>query len=68
MKTNGTDCTTYAEGIDPSAKPGWNYVDSTTYSYITAKKYADTHGIRILNATRGGELEVFDRVNLDEVI
>lgn len=68
MKTNGTDCKTYAEGIDPSAKPGWNYVDSTTYSYITAKKYADTHGIRILNATRGGELEVFDRVNLDEVI
>ncbi|MFC4620089.1 PIG-L family deacetylase [Camelliibacillus cellulosilyticus] len=33
-----------------------------------AKKYADRHRIKIYNATRGGMLEVFERVNLDEVV
>lgn len=32
------------------------------------KVYADNHGIKIYNATRGGKLEVFPRVNLDEII
>lgn len=36
--------------------------------YKIAKKYADEHGIKIYNATRGGKLEVFERVNLDEVL
>lgn len=33
--------------------------------YMAAKKYADTHGIKIYNATRGGQLEVFERVDFD---
>lgn len=37
-------------------------------AYREAKKYADGHGIKIYNATRGGQLEVFERVNLDEII
>lgn len=37
-------------------------------AYRMAKKYADTHGIRICNATRGGKLEVFKRVNFDELM
>lgn len=68
MKTNEDSPITYADGIDPSARPGWNYVDSTTHSYIAAKKFADDHGIQILNATRGGALNVFDRVDFDEAI
>ena len=36
-------------------------------SYVTAKKYADNAGVKIYNATRGGHLEVFERINLDEV-
>ena len=36
--------------------------------YKCAKDYADSHGIKIYNATRGGELETFERVNLDEVL
>ena len=36
-------------------------------AYTTAKKYADEHGIKIYNATRGGKLEVFDRVDLDSL-
>lgn len=35
------------------------------YAFETARDYAETHGIKIYNATRGGELEVFERVNFD---
>ena len=34
-------------------------------AYKSAKKYADAHGIKIYNATRGGKLEVFERVDFD---
>lgn len=34
-------------------------------AYESAKKYADEHGIKIYNATRGGKLEVFERVDFD---
>lgn len=33
--------------------------------YCVVKKYAQEHGIKIQNATRGGKLEIFERVNLD---
>lgn len=36
-------------------------------SYNSAKKYADKHDVEIYNATRGGELEVFERVNFDDL-
>ena len=36
--------------------------------YQCAKEYADSHGIKIYNATRGGELETFERVDLDEIL
>lgn len=35
--------------------------------WIFARNYADSHGIKIYNATRGGKLEVFERVNFDEL-
>ncbi|MGI6226644.1 MAG: 6-hydroxymethylpterin diphosphokinase MptE-like protein [Peptococcales bacterium] len=38
------------------------------FSYKEAKKYADNNNIKIFNATRGGMLEVFPRVDLDEVL
>lgn len=44
-----------------------NY-NSTLNAYKAAKKYADEHGIKILNATRGGKLEVFDRVTFDSLL
>lgn len=37
-------------------------------AYEEAKKYADSHGIKIYNATRGGVLEVFPRVKLEEIL
>lgn len=35
------------------------------HDYEIAKKYADICGVKIYNATRGGMLEVFERVNFD---
>jgi len=36
-------------------------------AFEKAKEYADGHGIKIYNATRGGKLEVFERVNFDDL-
>jgi len=36
-------------------------------SYKVARRYADEHGIRILNATRNAKLDVFDRVLLEDI-
>lgn len=41
--------------------------DETTLIYMQAKKYAAKHGINIYNATRGGKLEVFPRVDFDSL-
>ncbi len=49
---------------------GYDYVadiDKQLYGYQAAKKYADSHGIKIYNATRGGKLEVFPRVDFDSL-
>lgn len=40
----------------------------TIEEYSVAKYYADTHNIHIYNATRGGKLEVFERVDFDSLI
>lgn len=39
--------------------------DRSTLTFMAARKYADSHGIKIYNATRGGKLEVFERVDFD---
>ena len=44
------------------------WIDAATMAYIAAKKYAEAHGIRIINATRGGKLDIFERVNFDRLI
>lgn len=43
------------------------YTDRVMLAYQAAKLYADTHGIKIYNATRGGKLEVFERINFDDI-
>ncbi len=42
-------------------------VDMHLEGYKSAGNYADIHGIKIYNATRGGKLEVFERVNFDSL-
>lgn len=39
----------------------------STAAYNVARNYADEHGIKIFNATRGGNLDVFERVNFDDL-
>lgn len=36
-------------------------------AYMTAERYSGKKGFRIYNATRGGALEVFERVNFDDL-
>jgi hypothetical protein len=67
--------------VDPSARDyfsDWYVKDQneldiprperSALAYVAAKRYADDHGIAICNATRGGKLEVFPRVDFDEVV
>ena len=42
--------------------------DELTKAYEDAYLYAANHDIRIFNATRGGLLEVFPRIDLDIVL
>ena len=66
--------------VDPTAKDYFSDVynedkkdlyipntDLSTLTFIAAKKYADAHGIKIYNATRGGKLEVFERKDFDSL-
>lgn len=41
--------------------------DKHFVSYSKAKEYYDSHGIGIYNATRGGKLEIFKRVDFDSL-
>jgi hypothetical protein len=42
-------------------------IEVSTRAFTAAKKFADNHNIKIYNATRGGKLEVFERVNFDQI-
>ena len=60
--------TSYFDGSDKndSAKiVGETWQMNIAYEY--ARKYADENGIKIFNATRGGYLEAFERVNFDKL-
>lgn len=43
-------------------------MDEYIIGYMAAKQYCDRAGIEVYNATRGGHLEVFPRVDFDEVV
>lgn len=67
----GTDCN-YTIGstnnhFGGDGKPDMidHSISSMLKGYQMCKDYADKHGIKIYNATRGGMLEVFERVDFD---
>ncbi|MCR4817540.1 MAG: DUF115 domain-containing protein [Fretibacterium sp.] len=60
-------CENYLEGL-PKGPAGSYNIDEVTLAYRAAKKYGDEHGIKIMNATRGGFLEVFPRIDLDKLM
>ena len=39
-----------------------------TRAYESFKQYAEKNGIKVMNATRGGKLEVFQRVSFDDLM
>ena len=43
-------------------------IEEVTRAYRKARLYFEEHGGRIVNATRGGKLEVFERVNFDKLM
>lgn len=44
-----------------------NYKREQELAYLSAREYTEKNGIKIYNATRGGELEVFERVKFDSL-
>lgn len=42
-------------------------IDLQLAGYQSAKQYGDSHNIKIYNATRGGKLEIFPRINFDSL-
>lgn len=38
-----------------------------TKSYEVANRYSESEGVKVFNSTRGGYLEVFERLNLDRI-
>lgn len=64
---NGTDIK-YKHFYDEKELEATCYSKQVRIAYYSAKKYAESHDIEILNATRGGELEIYKRVDFDKVI
>lgn len=69
----GTDCTVSPDGTVShfvakyAEVPSRFYQDEFMLAYQAAKQYTDSHGIKIYNATRGGALEIFPRVDFDSL-
>ena len=47
---------------------GEHIIDRSMEVYSLLNEYAGKHGIKIYNATRGGNLEIFPRVKLEDVL
>lgn len=65
--------TSYFEGMkDFTGAPGDGFsvqtVDYMNEAYEVCKQFAKTHNVEIYNATRGGKLETFKRVDFDVII
>lgn len=65
----------YFEGIAPlmyetkvKVKENGVFNDDTTRAYLNIREYLYNKKQSVFNATRGGKLEVFERVNLDDIL
>lgn len=56
----------HAKGMD-SAREGIYDVDAIARAFYCVRNYAVQKGIHIYNATRGGHLEIFDRIDFDSL-
>lgn len=62
-----SDQKNYFSGVKEKYQRGASNIGEQAIAFDAAKKYADEHGIKIYNATRGGYLEVFERVDFDSL-
>jgi hypothetical protein len=70
IKNNGEFILNDANGhfYEQSKLPAYNaQCDIIDSAYEAAERYAKEHGIKIFNATRGGRLETFERVDFDDL-
>lgn len=44
------------------------YKKEVEHGFISAKKFAEKIGVNIYNATRGGELEIFERIDINKFL
>lgn len=44
------------------------YKGEIEHAYISARRYGEKHSIKIYNATRGGHLEIFERVDIEKLL
>ena len=57
----------YGHFYDEEKLEAVGYTDYVKKAFMSAKEYADSHDMHIYNATRGGYLEIFDRVSFDDL-
>lgn len=69
VEVDPTMTSSYFVGGEPSKSLGPSIVSAEYFNeaYEAAKRFAIQHDIKIYNATRGGKLEVFERVNFDKL-
>ncbi len=73
----GIDCCNYNEkatahffdklGTARKEETGFLQIEDNLLAYMSAKIFSEEHGVKIYNATRGGKLEVFQRVKFDSL-
>ena len=54
------------KNADENTKGIYN-IDNATQTYIDLKRFCDKKGVKVFNATRGGKLEVYPRVDFDSL-
>lgn len=64
VKRNHADFMSDYQTADAARLP---QADKVENAYKAAHAYAEAHGIKIYNATRGGRLEIFERVDFDSL-
>ena len=55
-------------GSETGNRAVFGNIDAMNYSYELARRFAEQKGVKIFNVTRGGKLEVFERVDFDKLM
>lgn len=65
--SKANDPAIYRHCYATKAEPMPYFSEQMEASYESARRYSDTHSVKIYNATRGGYLESFERVDFDSL-